>query len=252
MPLNDATRLAVFTHLFGEVWRFVQESLRVQTEKPFHTRLLPALATVRFSERSFSTRSGSWFQKTAHLIAKQYHRDARLNHLVVGNIQPAAEAHIRAIVEEMDHGKPRRLPNRATDIAEVLTVQSPGGTHREVRSDLFVLRHDGGELYFEMKTPTPNKGQCKTMKQDILLIAALRKGSRADSFAAAAYNPYGDEKPYAANYVGQFLEIDADIIVGRPFWSLIGERSTYDELLQIADAVGREIEQRLETTPLKS
>lgn len=141
----------------------------------------------------------------------------------------------------MDHGNPRRIPSRDRDIAEVLTVQSPGGTLREVRSDLYIGRHDGSELYFEMKTPDPNKGQCKKMKEDILTISALRHQAKAQAYAAAAYNPLG-EAAFEHNYAHQFLEIGKDFIVGRPFWTLVGEPSTYDELLQVAEDVGKEIQ----------
>jgi hypothetical protein len=121
-------------------------------------------------------------------------------------------------------------------------VQSSGGADKSVRSDLFVLRHDQSEMYFEMKTPDPNKGQCKKMKQDILLIMALRKGTSAEAYAAAAYNPYGDDKPYMSNFVMQFLEIGKDMLIGRDFWTLIGDRHTYDELLEISGEVGKDIE----------
>jgi hypothetical protein len=202
---------------------------------------MPILADSKFSERSFSTRSGSWFQAIAKMVASHFHEEAHLNFLVEGRIQPAAEATITAIVEQMDHGAPRRTPSRARDIRQVLGVQGPGGTDRSIRSDLFVRRRDGSELYFEMKTPGPNKGQCKTIKHDILLISALKFRNRAEAYAAAAYNPYGDGAPYVHNYALQFLEIGADMLVGRPFWTMIGDDRTYDELLEISDEVGRRI-----------
>jgi hypothetical protein len=238
MPLTSKTRESIKSYLSKVVAKFLSESLASATEKPFHSRLMPILGEAKFSERSFSTRSGSWFQSIAVLVAKDFHQDAQSNYLVSGHIQPAAEAHINAIVEAMDHGRPKRKPNRQTDIQEVLTVQSPGGAIREVRSDLFVLSRDSKELYFEMKTPGPNKGQCKAMKRDILLITALRKGNNAEAFASAAYNPYGDGKPYTYSYAQQFLEVGSDMLVGRPFWNMIGDEHTYDELLEISTEVG--------------
>jgi hypothetical protein len=241
MPLSERARNEIKTYLQNVVVRFINQSLTGPIEKPFHVRLMPLLGEVRFSERSFSTRSGSWFQRIALMVAKDFHHSAASNHLVTGNIQPAAEAHINAIVEEMDHGRPKRKPNRERDISEVLTVQSGGGTNREIRSDLFVETRDGRELYFEMKTPGPNKGQCKGMKRDILLISALRKGNNSHAFAAAAYNPYGDGKPYIHNYALQFLEVSADMLIGRSFWTMIGDAHTYDELLDISTEVGEAV-----------
>jgi hypothetical protein len=243
LPLSEGTRDAVRAYLFREVGRFVRHQISNPREKPFHVRLLPGLAEVRFSERSFSTRSGSWFQQIAKIVATQFHAEVHLNFLVEGRIQAAAAAHIEQITEAMDHGAPRRKPARTEDINEVLTVQSPGGADKSVRSDLFVLRHDRSEMYFEMKTPDPNKGQCKKMKQDILLIMALRKGTPAEAYAAAAYNPYGDDKPYRNNFVKQFLEIGRDILIGRDFWTIVGDQDTYAELLEISGEVGKDIEQ---------
>lgn len=207
---------------------------------------MPILSQVRFSERSFSTRSGSWFQQIAKLIAAQFHAEAHMNFVVKGRVQAAAVAHIDAITDAMDFGQPRRKPNREQDTREVTMVQSAGGSDRAVRSDLFVLRHDKSEMYFEMKTPEPNKGQCKKMKQDILLITALRMGHPAEAFAAAAYNPFGDGKPYTHGYALQFLEVGKDLLVGRDFWSLLGDKATYDELLKISSEVGESIKQILE------
>jgi hypothetical protein len=246
--LHEKNRAAIHDYLYKVVSRYVEENRASPGEKPFHVRLLPILAEVRFSERSFSTRSGSWFQQIAKMVASQFHAEAHLNFLVEGRIQPAAAAHIEQITEEMDHGRPKRKPSREKDIQEVLTVQAAGGADKSVRSDLYVLRHDASELYFEMKTPGPNKGQCKKMKQDILLITALRKGHAADAYAAAAYNPYGDGKPYTHGYARQFLEIGRDMLIGREFWTIIGDQSTYDELLEISSSVGERIKALLETT----
>lgn len=242
MPLSEKAKKEIHAYLLKVVKKFVNDSLAKPREKPFHARLMPTLGQVKYSERSFSTRSGSWFQTIAVKVARDFHKVAERNFLVRGHIQPAAEAHIKAIVEDMDHGKPKRKPSRSVDINEVLTVQNPGGTEREVRSDLYVLTQDNRELYFEMKTPDPNKGQSKTMKQDILLISALRKGAKAEAFAAAAYNPFGDGKPYTQNYAMQFLEVGADLLIGRDFWSRIGDKHTYDELLAISEQVGFAIE----------
>jgi len=245
MALSGTTREQIREYLLKQMTRYVRESLSNAGEKPFHERLMPPLSAVPFSERSFSTRLGGWFQNIARMVALQYNQEAATNHLVEGRIRPAASAHIEAILAEMDHGHPRRPPNRATDIAEVLTVQSPGGSAAQVRSDLFMRTRAGRELYFEIKTPGPNKGQCVQMKRDILTIMALRQGNDAQAYAACGYNPFGDGAPYTANFVAQFLEVGEDILVGRSFWRTVGEDSTYDELLDVASEVGRGVQSLL-------
>lgn len=239
--MQKEIREKVFNYLHSQVARYVQESLRNPGSKPFHERLMPPLSETPFSERSFSTRLGGWFQTIAKIVATQYHLEAHSNYLVEGRVRPAATSYIEDILDEMDHGHPRRHPNRKTDVAQVLAVQSPGGTARQVRSDLFLKTHKGHELYFEIKTPGPNKAQCIQMKRDMLIIMALRKGNRAEAYAACGYNPCGDGVPYVANFVPQFLEVGKDILVGREFWKIIGEATTYDELLELASEVGEKI-----------
>ncbi len=59
-----------------------------------------------------------------------------------------------------------------------------------------------------------------------------------------AYNPAGENHSHVeypdSRYAVQFLELGTDLIVGRRFWTVIGEEQTYDELLQIAQEVGDE------------
>lgn len=251
MPLSDQTKDAISAHLYKEISRYITESKLAKPialeSKPFHARLLPALFNFHLSERSFSTRSGSWFQEMARLVASQFHKNAQLGFTLKGEIQPAASSHITTLLEQMNKGVPKRLPDRSQDIEGVLTVQSAHGAAISVTADLHVLTYNGIELYFEMKTPLPNKDTCMAMKRFILQIAAIRKGHPAHAFAATAYNPIGEAAPYKWNYARQFLEIGQDMLIGRAFWEKIGDSTTYDELLTLSEEVGRRI--TLELTP---
>lgn len=82
------------------------------------------------------------------------------------------------------------------------------------------------------------------MKQQILLIHALRHPRSVEAHASAAYNPAGDghEYHYAGNYAHQFLEIHTDLLVGREFWETIGDLDTYDELLEVSEEVGAAVD----------
>jgi hypothetical protein len=251
MPLSQQTRNQIRDYLGQELKRYIHEGLAnpaVMESKPFHARLMPTLFGVPLSERSFSTRSGTWFQNIARMVAAQYHERAETQYPVTGQIQPAAETHIAAIINQMQAKPPdRRIPNRQLDIQQVLGVQFPGGVHRRVLSDLYVRTQEGRELYFEMKTVAPNKDTSKLMKGAILLITALRQGNNAQAYAAMAYNPAGEGQSYTlyadSRYALQFLELGTDLVVGRPFWEMIGDRQTYDELLEISAEVGLSVAQ---------
>lgn len=204
---------------------------------------MPTLFGVPLSERSFSTRSGSWFQAIARMVASQFHEQAANNYRVSGDIQPAAELLVRDWVAQMKAQRPHRAtPNRTQDIQRVLANQFPGGVRREIISDLFILTHDHREFYFEMKTVAPNLDTSESMKAKILLITAMRYQFQVNAHASMAYNPAGEGHPYSeysdSRYALQFLELNTDLIIGRPFWTLIGDEQTYDELLQISEQVG--------------
>ncbi|MHB8301976.1 MAG: TdeIII family type II restriction endonuclease [Acidobacteriaceae bacterium] len=247
MPLTSGTRDAIHDYLIGELTRYVSENesaKRVMDEKPFHARLLPDLFKIQLSERSFSTRSGSWWQQISRLVGWQYHLKAELGHRIEGHIKPAAAQHIDEIIRQLNVAG-LRSPDRAKDVAEVRTVQSPGGDTLALQVDLYILTHANEELYFEIKTPKPNKDTSMAMKKFILRVAALRKGQDAEAYGATAYNPYGDVQPYTWNYAKQFLEIDKDLLVGRAFWTKIGDDQTYDELLEISEIVGKQITEQM-------
>jgi hypothetical protein len=247
LALNELTRQQIRDYLLKEIERYIRDCLanRSIVERiPFHARLMPTLFGVPLSERSFSTRSGSWFQTMARIVASQYHKKAVNGYRVTGEIQPAAETLIRDWVEQMKAAGPNRAkPHREEDIKRMLAGQfAAGGVRKEVTSDLFVLTHDDMELYFEMKTIAPNLDTSEKMKRNILRITALRHQHRANAYVSMAYNPAGDGRSYAeypgSRYALQFLELNTDLIVGRPFWTLIGDEHTYDELLQISEDVG--------------
>jgi len=249
MSLQADTRQQIADFLLREGTRFIEERAAQpdQTElKPFHSRLmpLPFEAWSRWSERSFSTRSGGWFQHIAAIVAKQYHPVAESNHAVTGEIRNAAAAHIEEIMSLMNRTSDRRIPHRETDIREVMSVQGSGGTPRNTVSDLFIQRADGVEMYFEIKTPSPNKGQCAEMKSRMLLITALRHGHPAEARGATAYNPFGEDTDYArhcSGWVRQFLEVGQDFVIGRDFWQTIGDEHTYTDLLEIAEQTGTQL-----------
>lgn len=245
--LTAATKGEIGDFLVKEGSRFIEERAAEpdQTElKPFHSRLmpLPFEAWSRWSERSFSTRSGGWFQHIALIVAREFHPRAELNYLVSGDIRNAAAAHIEELIALMSLKVGRRVPNRSLDIQQVMSVQGPGGSPRTAVSDLFVQRRDGLEMYFEIKTPSPNKGQCIEMKTRMLVITALRHGAKVEARSATAYNPFGEEADYRSHcsgWVRQFLDIGNDFLIGRDFWTAIGDEQTYGDLLAVAAEAGQ-------------
>ena len=69
----------------------------------------------------------------------------------------------------------------------------------------------------------------------------------AQAHAGMAYNPAGEGQSYTlyadSRYALQFLELGTALVVGRPFWEMIGDSRTHDELLQVAQEVGTSVAQ---------
>lgn len=247
--MSSATRDLVKSYLGEQVIRYWNDSIAsfdsAKITRPLHAALAPR--AMRFwssaSSHSFYTRTGSWWQNIARLIGADYHVDARNGYSLSGQLSNAAEAHITQLIDNMNSGSPRSTPNRKRDIESVLTVQTGQGPTRTVISDIYLLKEDGTEIFVEVKTPEPNKAHCMEMKRRILTIAALTKDHHTHAFAACAYNPSnasGGGTPYSWNYTPQFLEVGEDWLVGKDFWSLIGENTTYDEIIAICAQVGEE------------
>ena len=245
--MSQKIRAEIKEYLTREVTRYWDDAIAKASEpdlfRPLHDGLAPiarklwSLATPQ----SFYTRSGSWWEHVARIIGSHYHAESILKFPIEGPLSGAAEAHIGQIIEDMDRGQPRRIPDRLTDIREVLTVQSNNGPTRAEISDLYILRHDGSEVFFELKNPEPNKAHSRDMKRRILMISALRKGCNSEVYAACAYNPFnptGEAALYERTITSQFLEVGADWIVSENFWSIIGEGTTYHEIQEICDEVG--------------
>lgn len=216
------------------------------TIKPFHQAIIPvAIRRASRVERSFSTRLGSTFEECARLIAAQHHAEAIRNYKIQNQVSQAALDEINAQVAAFESMATRgqRLPFDQM-VREVLNKSSASTTVTlSVIADLYVRQHDGKELFFEIKSPQPNQGQCLEVTQRLLRIHLLRNKPRPDvqAFFAMPYNPFGNSRQdYRWGYALNYTPFDDAVRIGDEFWELLGGPSTYRELLAIYEEVGRE------------
>ena len=245
--MDQSLKDQVSEYLEGVIQKFWSDSrtgrsrLDLRQLRPFQYRLSPQGYTSMsaVSKHSYDTRSGNWWKNVALMIAKQLQADAVQEYRVTENMSPAAESVINEILVELENNK--RQPDRRLDIGQVLSAQFTAGQPRSEHVDLYVKRHDGRELYFEMKTPEPNSRDSRDMKRMILFLSAMKKGTDSHAYGSCAYNPSGDGNPFQPNpkFVAQYLEVHQDFLVGREFWEAIGDNDTYDDLLGICDKVGQ-------------
>jgi Type II restriction endonuclease, TdeIII len=244
MSLSPQTKDQLTTYLRSVTLKYLKDA-PVDLSKPYHETLLPWLTFAPVSEHSFATRSGAWFANMAQIVARQYHPTVQQQYRLHGRIRINARAEIDEIMASFNRRTDRQRPDRARDLARVLERQGEGGQDEDWISDFYVCREDESEMFFELKTPQPNKAHCQTIKRGILTIAAMKKGFRAEAWGGFAYNPYnktGASSPYSWNYARQFLEIGQDVLIGRAFWAKIGEPTTFDEVFAVARGVGLAME----------
>jgi hypothetical protein len=134
-------------------------------------------------------------------------------------------------------------------VTAVLSKASNDDTEElSITADLYILRHDGTELFFEIKSPRPNKGQCLEVTQRLLRIHLARQKPRpqVQAYFAMPYNPYGNlRSDYQWGHAKNYTPFEDAVRIGEEFWSMVGTDSTYQELLQIYAEVGQECEQAI-------
>ncbi len=209
--------------------------------KPFHEAILPAgiIAVTEF-ERSFSTKLGSTFEEAARLIAAQHGFEAKRQYRLAGSVPAAAVDEIERLTKRIDeHG----WSGEYSDAVKLVTSAKGSGTQRRQLLDLYIRKPDGTEAFFELKSPKPNKGQCLEVISRLLHVHAIKQAGppAVQTYLAMAYNPYGgDRSSYNHSFTLSYLDFKTMMLVGEEFWSYVGGEGTYEELLDIYRAVGRE------------
>ncbi len=211
--------------------------------KPFHESLLPdGLLTIGEFERSFSTKLGTTFEECARLIALDHHKNARRGYRVAGNISLQAIGRIEEIVSDISSGGIKS--GYLGYVEEIVAVAGEGESVARVSiADLYIERIDGSELFFEIKSPKPNKGQCLEATNRQLQIHGIthERYPRVRAYFASAYNPWGvDKSTYKHSFAVNYMDLEDEVLIGKEFWDLVGGEGTYEEVLEIYQEVGRE------------
>ena len=211
--------------------------------KPFHESLLPdGLLRIAEFERSFSTGLGKTFEECARLIALDHHKDAKREFRVEGKISAQAIGRIEEIASDVGSGG---MKSGYLDyVQEIVDIAGKGkSVERSHRADLYIEKADGTELYFEIKSPKPNKGQCEEIANRLLQIHGIthEKYPKVQAYIAFAYNPWGlDRSTYKHGPALSYLDLEDEVLIGKEFWDLVGGEGTYEEVLGIYQEVGRE------------
>jgi len=211
--------------------------------KPFHEAIIPdGLMRINEFERSFSTRLGTTYEEVAKIIAHEHHEDAQRQYKVEGVISSEAIKKIEFIKNSINSGGFKGA-DYLQYVKDVVNVAKGKGEERYKIADLYILTKNKEEMFFEIKSPKPNKGQCLEATERLLEFHALKKTAnpKVQSYYAMAYNPYGIEKEkYKHSFVVNYMDLNNQVLIGKDFWKLVGGTDTYSEVLEIYRKVGRE------------
>ena len=207
--------------------------------KPFHEALLtPAISKASTYERSFSTTLGSMFEMTAEHIAKSNFAFGKRQYELSARMGTAASTAIESIRNEIETTK---MQGRyLTYVDAVAGSFHADTTVRTIKVDLYVRDADENEMFFEMKSPKPNKSQCLDVTEKLLRIHALRQEGppKVKTYYAMSYNPYGSLDQYNHSLATSLLDMEDQVLLGHEFWDVIGGQGTYDEVVELFLRVG--------------
>ena len=211
--------------------------------KPFHKALLPK-EFLRMSdfERSFSTIMGKSFERQSAIIAKSRFPIVRLQHVTEGELPASVETEISDIVGKINKGHVfTDYLDTVNDIVKMTTQRHDKRVTRSITSDLYLGDKDGNEVFFEIKTPKPNKEQCLNITRKHLWIHAIRKKifPNVKTYFGMAYNPFGEGNEYRHSFTVRHMDVEHQTLIGEGYWDFLGGRGTYKELLDIYSHVGR-------------
>ena len=222
--------------------RPIAESSSRGTIKPFHQALLPdGILVINEFERSFSTKLGTTFEECARLIGSSRFSISERGHRFNGEISAGSTREIERVINEVQSGG-MKTPYPEL-ISRVLKAADGDKASRKRILDLYLKDDTGNELFFEIKSPKPNKGQCLEATDRLLQVHSMADTPppRLQTYYAMAYNPYGSNKSdYKHSFVVQYLDLDNQVLIGKEFWDLVGGNGAYEELLSIYQDVGRE------------
>lgn len=214
-----------------------------QTYRPFHTALLSedALFWSAF-ERSFSTSFGQRvIEEIAKLVALSNGADEACRQKVTTiTIDSAYE---EAIHTHINNLRAHRCPAHDwnSSLAEVQSAK-PVNNPIQIRviSDMW-WRKNGVDNYISLKTVKPNIDQTMVAKEDCLHLKIANPSCNV--YFGLPYNPFGDDK---ASYnfnppMGIFdFHNDSVVLIGKEMWDTIGGSGCYEELIDIANSVGKD------------
>ncbi|MCR9287169.1 MAG: TdeIII family type II restriction endonuclease [Bacteroidetes bacterium] len=222
--------------------------MRTQKKKsfrPFHTALLTEeLVNVSAFERSFSTSFGQGpIEEISNLIAIENGYETKRQKDTLVNVFKGAIDEIERTLSSLRGGE--KKPNWTQEVNKINAYKKGDTVVRRVISDLWIKKNDI-ETYISIKTVKPNLDQTEKAKKDMLLLKADDENHQV--FFGLFYNPGGEERAdYNWNVPSKIFDMKNDpcVLIGKDYWNYLGGEGTYDDLIDVFEAVGNETREQI-------
>lgn len=222
--------------------------------KPFYERMFSKEEIVKASilQSIYTTFGMSVWEQVAVKLAEGAGYEAQRQHKLNGEIDRETENLINHIHKELK--KKERSPDRETELEEIKNKieenDNPSNDHPDRVVDVYIKTDDGKEYLIDITTVKPNKKEFQTLKKKLLTWMALRlsKDREAKVYPAIAipYNPYGRNEEYKRWTKEKLYDKEGhQLIVGEEFWNLVAGEEVYDDLLDVFDEVGEEMDEKV-------
>lgn len=237
----EKIRALLSSKIQSKLDRYARES----TYMPFLTRLIQdeeKVAAYSFIHSVATMLGMSIYEEVAKIIAEPLSDEVGVKVDVGGTLSDEQLKVIEKIVSELRDGK--RKVNKNKEIEEVLRASAVKGmSYKKDRIADFFMKRGNKEYYFEIKTVKPNIDVFTSSKIKLLQWVA-RKQKPIATILAFPYNPYHPQ-PYTRFTEQGVIDKEQELLVGKEFWDFLGEKGTYEKLLEVFDEVGKEFKHKL-------
>lgn len=218
---------------------------------PFHTRLLGKDRMALFSFiHSLNTNFGTAiFEPVAIELASTRFKHYEQQVSVGDKISEKAHEEIQQIIDSLTTAESE--PKKLDEIERIRHVcQSGKMAHVKLtKVDLLLETHEGNIILFDLKTVKPNVGNFREFKRTLLewvaAILARNPQAKVASAIAIPYNPY-HPNPYNRWTLRGMLDLRHELFVAEEFWNFLGGEGAFDELLNIFERVGLELQPEID------
>jgi len=251
MALTPKQQLEIKQYLVSKIREKLAHYHPETQAMPFHIRLLGRDKMALFSFiHSVNTSLGtSVFEKIAKLIVQDSALVAADRYPLEGFVSSEAVLKIDSIIRDLRSA--RKKPNSRNEVREIIKVARKGDLKDKLRKqvDLFFVKEDETEYYFEIKTAKPNIDNFVVIKRQLLEWVAMRVSTHPNvkmhTYLAIPYNPYEPE-PYERWTLSGLFDLKNEILVGKEFWDFLGGECTYESLLEVFEKAGLEVREEID------